>query len=187
MGALSGKSTPSTHIQASIALKMATDKYQPSYEVTGNDSNESPSSRSDVEIRDRRLSHVDIARITKVSSVITVLVSGLALFSDGYNAQIIGYERALPYLPTLSHILTNMLGTWSLCSPNCTRMECPAPSRLGCQTHTSSARSSVCSSLASSLTRSAAAPGLCSRLCSSCWGLLWLPQHMAHLNLECSG
>ena len=37
-----------------------------------------------------RLSEVDIARITTVSSVITVLVSGLALFSDGYNAQIIG-------------------------------------------------------------------------------------------------
>lgn len=32
-----------------------------------------------------------VATITRVSSVIMVLVSGLALFSDGYNAQIIGY------------------------------------------------------------------------------------------------
>ena len=33
----------------------------------------------------------NIDRITKVSSITTVLVSGVALFSDGYNAQIIGY------------------------------------------------------------------------------------------------
>jgi MFS family permease len=32
-----------------------------------------------------------IDRITKLSSITTVLVSGVALFSDGYNAQIIGY------------------------------------------------------------------------------------------------
>jgi hypothetical protein len=31
----------------------------------------------------------------KVSSVLTVLVAGVALFSDGYNAQIIGYMQPL--------------------------------------------------------------------------------------------
>jgi hypothetical protein len=30
-----------------------------------------------------------------VSSVISVLVAGIALFSDGYNAQIIGYMEPL--------------------------------------------------------------------------------------------
>ena len=32
-----------------------------------------------------------LKKVTKISSILTVLVSGLALFSDGYNAQIIGY------------------------------------------------------------------------------------------------
>jgi len=32
-----------------------------------------------------------LKKITRISSILTVLVSGLALFSDGYNAQIIGY------------------------------------------------------------------------------------------------
>jgi MFS family permease len=36
-----------------------------------------------------------VAKITKTSSVIMVLISGLALFSDGYNAQIIGYMNPL--------------------------------------------------------------------------------------------
>lgn len=36
-----------------------------------------------------------VAKITKTSSIIMVLVSGLALFSDGYNAQIIGYMNPL--------------------------------------------------------------------------------------------
>lgn len=69
---------------------MATDKFQPSYEISADDSNGHPPGAQDVEVGDRRLSHVDVARITKVSSIITVLVAGLALFSDGYNAQIIG-------------------------------------------------------------------------------------------------
>jgi MFS family permease len=38
---------------------------------------------------------VVVAKITKVSSILMVLVSGLALFSDGYNAQIIGYMNPL--------------------------------------------------------------------------------------------
>ncbi|KAF1980975.1 MFS general substrate transporter [Aulographum hederae CBS 113979] len=36
-----------------------------------------------------------VAKITKASNIITVLVAGLALFSDGYNAQIIGYMEPL--------------------------------------------------------------------------------------------
>lgn len=36
-----------------------------------------------------------VARITRISSIMTVLVSGIALFSDGYNAQIIGYMEPL--------------------------------------------------------------------------------------------
>jgi MFS family permease len=36
-----------------------------------------------------------VSKITKVSSILMVLVSGLALFSDGYNAQIIGYMNPL--------------------------------------------------------------------------------------------
>ncbi len=36
-----------------------------------------------------------LGHIKKVSSTLTVIVSGLALFSDGYNAQIIGYMEPL--------------------------------------------------------------------------------------------
>jgi hypothetical protein len=36
-----------------------------------------------------------VQRITRVSSTLTVLVAGFALFSDGYNAQIIGYMEPL--------------------------------------------------------------------------------------------
>ena len=36
-----------------------------------------------------------VTKITKISSTLTVLVSGLALFSDGYNAQVIGYMEPL--------------------------------------------------------------------------------------------
>ena len=41
------------------------------------------------------LSSEALAKITKTSSIMTVLVGGLALFSDGYNAQIIGYMNPL--------------------------------------------------------------------------------------------
>lgn len=33
--------------------------------------------------------------IIRVSSILAVLVSGVALFSDGYNAQVIGYMEPL--------------------------------------------------------------------------------------------
>jgi hypothetical protein len=36
-----------------------------------------------------------VAQITRTSSILGVLVSGIALFSDGYNAQIIGYMEPL--------------------------------------------------------------------------------------------
>lgn len=36
-----------------------------------------------------------VTRITRVSSIFSVLVAGIALFSDGYNAQIIGYMEPL--------------------------------------------------------------------------------------------
>ncbi len=36
-----------------------------------------------------------VAQITRSSSIMMVLVGGLALFSDGYNAQIIGYMNPL--------------------------------------------------------------------------------------------
>jgi MFS family permease len=36
-----------------------------------------------------------IAKITRTSSITMVMVGGLALFSDGYNAQIIGYMNPL--------------------------------------------------------------------------------------------
>ena len=32
-----------------------------------------------------------VVKITRLSSILSTLVAGLALFSDGYNAQIIGY------------------------------------------------------------------------------------------------
>jgi hypothetical protein len=35
------------------------------------------------------------SRITRISSVLSVLVAGVALFSDGYNAQVIGYMEPL--------------------------------------------------------------------------------------------
>jgi hypothetical protein len=36
-----------------------------------------------------------LKKVTKISSILTVAVSGLALFSDGYNAQVIGYMEPL--------------------------------------------------------------------------------------------
>lgn len=36
-----------------------------------------------------------VKKISRISSIMTVVVSGLALFSDGYNAQIIGYMKPL--------------------------------------------------------------------------------------------
>lgn len=36
-----------------------------------------------------------LQKVTRISAILTVIVSGLALFSDGYNAQIIGYMEPL--------------------------------------------------------------------------------------------
>ncbi len=68
---------------------MATNKYEPSYEITGKDSNGTPTTSDEVE-PGTGITQAGLAKITKVSSIVTVLVAGLALFSDGYNAQIIG-------------------------------------------------------------------------------------------------
>jgi MFS family permease len=42
-----------------------------------------------------RLDESAVKKITRTSSILMVLVAGLALFSDGYNAQIIGYMNPL--------------------------------------------------------------------------------------------
>jgi hypothetical protein len=44
--------------------------------------------------RDLQLPSATVARITRLSGVLNVLVAGIALFSDGYNAQIIGYSKS---------------------------------------------------------------------------------------------
>ena len=56
-----------------------------------------------------------LKKVTRTSAILTVLVSGLALFSDGYNAQIIGYMKPLfsdlykkdVYTDTISTRLSN--------------------------------------------------------------------------------
>jgi len=55
----------------------------------------SPSSDSGVPDGYDSIQEGQLKRVTKISSVVTVLVSGLALFSDGYNAQVIGYMEPL--------------------------------------------------------------------------------------------
>ncbi|KAK0780647.1 hypothetical protein LTR91_011324 [Friedmanniomyces endolithicus] len=55
----------------------------------------SPSSDEGIPSRFDAGQEVALKKITKISSTLTVLVSGLALFSDGYNAQIIGYMEPL--------------------------------------------------------------------------------------------
>lgn len=55
----------------------------------------SPSSEEGIPDGLASLQEAEIRKISKTSSVLTVLVSGLALFSDGYNAQIIGYMEPL--------------------------------------------------------------------------------------------
>lgn len=57
---------------------------------------------------DLEVSNAALAKITKTSNVLTVLVAGLALFSDGYNAQIIGYMK-----PLFSDLYTDMSSTIS--------------------------------------------------------------------------
>ncbi|KIV76845.1 hypothetical protein PV11_08700 [Exophiala sideris] len=75
-------------------MAAVTNKFDPSYEVTGKETNlTQPSSSGDE--AELGLEPVTVAKITRISSVTTVLVAGLALFSDGYNAQIIGYMEPL--------------------------------------------------------------------------------------------
>lgn len=44
---------------------------------------------------DLDISEAAIVKVTKTSSILSIIVSGVALFSDGYNAQIIGYMGPL--------------------------------------------------------------------------------------------
>ena len=55
----------------------------------------SPATSDEVAYGYGSVDEITLKKVTKTSSVITVLVSGLALFSDGYNAQIIGYMEPL--------------------------------------------------------------------------------------------
>jgi hypothetical protein len=57
--------------------------------------------------RELRLPSATVARITRLSSILNVLVAGIALFSDGYNAQIIGYSKS----STLFQLLQSSLRT----------------------------------------------------------------------------
>lgn len=57
----------------------------------GPDPGESTDSPKSPSVQVAGLSPETTQRITRLSSITMVLVSGLALFSDGYNAQIIGY------------------------------------------------------------------------------------------------
>ena len=67
---------------------MADIKQQASFNLNSRDADGDHNNRNDGE--DGTIDHTALARITKTSSIVTVLVAGLALFSDGYNAQIIG-------------------------------------------------------------------------------------------------
>jgi hypothetical protein len=69
---------------------MAGKDHEASYEIRGQETNGSALAANHEAEAGIPLSQVEVAKITKVSSVFTVLVAGLALFSDGYNAQIIG-------------------------------------------------------------------------------------------------
>lgn len=48
---------------------------------------------SSEQANDNALDAAAVQRTSRISSTLTVLVAGLALFSDGYNAQIIGYMK----------------------------------------------------------------------------------------------
>ncbi|WPH04629.1 Hypothetical protein R9X50_00752200 [Acrodontium crateriforme] len=73
------------------------------------------SSDTDVITSNESIQEGTLKKVTKVSSTVTVLVAGLALFSDGYNAQIIGYMKPLfkvlypdgSYSSTISTRLSN--------------------------------------------------------------------------------
>ena len=69
---------------------MVGERFKPDYEITGKDSYGRHANGDKVEIDTGGIDRAGQAKITRVSAVITVLVSGLALFSDGYNAQIVG-------------------------------------------------------------------------------------------------
>jgi MFS family permease len=71
---------------------MAGEKFTPEEAVQDKTS---PSSDSGVPDGFDSIQEGTLKKVTKTSALLTVLVSGLALFSDGYNAQIIGYMEPL--------------------------------------------------------------------------------------------
>jgi MFS family permease len=50
---------------------------------------------NELEYSDSGIAPGTVSKITKASSITMVLIAGLALFSDGYNAQIIGYMNPI--------------------------------------------------------------------------------------------
>jgi hypothetical protein len=68
------------------------DKFAPEHAVVDKTS---PSSEEGIPDGFDDVQEGQLKKISKISSTVTVLVSGLALFSDGYNAQIIGYMEPL--------------------------------------------------------------------------------------------
>lgn len=51
-----------------------------------------------------------MSNVMRISSILTVVVSGLALFSDGYNAQIIGYMEPL-FSDLYAHSISSTIKT----------------------------------------------------------------------------
>lgn len=73
---------------------MASQKITPEYAID-NGKTAIEEAYPDATGADLEVSDAALAKITRTSNVLTVLVAGLALFSDGYNAQIIGYMEPL--------------------------------------------------------------------------------------------
>jgi MFS family permease len=68
---------------------MSANKFTPEYAIEGTTTDNSDEIFADA--TGDGIRRASVAKVTKVSAVVTVIVAGLALFSDGYNAQIIGY------------------------------------------------------------------------------------------------
>lgn len=74
---------------------MAGEKFEPPVVVDKNTITTSASSDSEIAASNNSPEQIQLKKTTRVSSILTVIVAGLALFSDGYNAQIIGYMEPL--------------------------------------------------------------------------------------------
>jgi fucose permease len=72
---------------------MSANKFTPEYAIEGTTTDNSDEIFADA--TGDGIRRASVAKVTKVSAMVTVIVAGLALFSDGYNAQIIGYMEPL--------------------------------------------------------------------------------------------